>query len=84
MAQLSGGCLENMGAMIVGLEAEPWKKVRAELERTGLVRVEGSFLRPHPVLDSRLSLRESSASAMSGMALATGSHNPARSCRTGG
>ena len=31
--------------MIVGLEAEPWTKVRAELEHTGLVRVEGSFLR---------------------------------------
>ena len=80
VALLSGGCLENMGAMIVGLEEEPWKNVRNELERTGLVRVEGPFLRPHPVLDSRLSLRESSADAVSGMALATGSEsqpNPA-------
>ena len=36
----------------------------------------GRLVPPHPVLDSRLSLRESSASAMSGMALSTGSHNP--------
>ena len=50
VALLAGGCLENMAAMVVGLEPDAWQEVRNELERTGLVRVEGSFLRPHPVL----------------------------------
>ncbi len=50
VALLAGGCLENMAPMVTGLEAAAWATVRAELERTGLVRVEGPVLRPHPVL----------------------------------
>ncbi len=50
VALLAGGCLENMAAKVVGLEGDAWQQVRSELERTGLVRVEGPFLRPHPVL----------------------------------
>lgn len=50
VALLAGGCLEEMAQMVVGLEPEAWREVRGELERTGLVRVEGLFFRPHPVL----------------------------------
>jgi tetratricopeptide (TPR) repeat protein len=52
IALLSGGCLENMAAMVVGLDETEWPAVRAEFERTGLVRIEDGWLRPHPVLDT--------------------------------
>jgi len=50
VALLAGGCMENMGHMVAGLEEEDWLRVREELERTGLVRVDGPLLKPHPVL----------------------------------
>lgn len=50
VALLAGGCLEDMAAPVAGLEATAWTAVRSELERTGLVRVEGPVLCPHPVL----------------------------------
>lgn len=50
VALLAGGALENMAPLVAGLEPEAWAAVREELERTGLVRVEGPALRPHPVL----------------------------------
>jgi len=53
-ALLSGGCLENMAAMVVGLEPGLWLRVREELERTGLVRLDGGFFKPHPILGDLL------------------------------
>ena len=50
VALLSGGCLPAMAPMVVGLEGDAWQRVRTELERTGLVRVEAPYFRPHPVL----------------------------------
>jgi len=50
VALLAGGCPERMAQDVVGLEAEVWAAVCEELEATGLVRVEGPFFRPHPVL----------------------------------
>ncbi|MFC1824667.1 tetratricopeptide repeat protein [Thermodesulfobacteriota bacterium] len=47
---LAGGCPEIMASRIVGLEETEWSDVREELERTGLLRTEGPFLRAHPVL----------------------------------
>lgn len=50
VALLSGGCLENMAVHVAGVDASAWAAIREELERTGLVRVAGPALRPHPVL----------------------------------
>jgi tetratricopeptide (TPR) repeat protein len=50
VAMLAGGCLENMAPAVAGLDEQAWASIRTELERTGLVRVEGGVLRPHPVL----------------------------------
>ncbi len=63
VALLAGGCLENMAAMVVGLKADAWQQVRSELERTGLVRVENGFLRPHPVLGDMSFNRDPTGSA---------------------
>jgi tetratricopeptide (TPR) repeat protein len=50
VALLAGGCPETMAQLVVGFEPEAWAAVRAELEAIGLVRVDGPFFRPHPVL----------------------------------
>jgi tetratricopeptide (TPR) repeat protein len=47
---MAGGCLEAMAHAVVGVEKERWASLRRELERVGLVTVEGLFLKPHPVL----------------------------------
>ena len=38
--------------MVIGLDETKWPAVRAEFERTGLVRIEDGWLRPHPMLDT--------------------------------
>lgn len=50
VALMAGGCVELMAQHVAGLDDEPWSRVRGELERTGMVRVTGPILRPHPVL----------------------------------
>lgn len=50
VALLAGGCPEPMARDVIGLAGDAWEEVRRELEATGLVRVEGPFFRPHPVL----------------------------------
>jgi tetratricopeptide (TPR) repeat protein/tRNA A-37 threonylcarbamoyl transferase component Bud32 len=50
VALLAGGALESLAQRVTGLPPEAWTAVRTELERTGLVRVDGPILRPHPIL----------------------------------
>lgn len=50
VALLAGGCLEGLAPGVVGVDLMAWVTLRKELERLGLVRVEGRTLRPHPVL----------------------------------
>ena len=50
VALMAGGCVELMARDVAGLDDEPWERVKGELERTGVVRVSGQVLRPHPVL----------------------------------
>jgi tetratricopeptide (TPR) repeat protein len=50
LSLLVGGCLENMAPVVAGLDEKAWSAVRGELEHTGLVRVQGPVLFPHPAL----------------------------------
>lgn len=47
---LCGGCSTHLASDVVGLEGVAWERVLLDLERTGLVRTEGMFMYPHPVL----------------------------------
>jgi hypothetical protein len=61
VALLSGGCPEKMADDEVGLEGDAWGRVRTELERTGLVRLQDGFFRPHPILGDFVGRRSPAA-----------------------